>query len=112
MSEIEITDDDIEAVTDPAVCRLADTIVLRNQGCGNASVLIDRFVKQVRREARAEALEEAAKVAEDFAAAMNAIRAHPDPLPIDTNEGWRRVMDGAIDVATAIRALRSGEREG
>jgi hypothetical protein len=92
MSEIEITDDDIEAVTDAAVCRLADTIVLRNQGCGNASVLIDRFVKQVRHEARAEALEQAAKVAE--------------------SPNYGLPPHKSVKVATAIRALRSGEREG
>jgi hypothetical protein len=98
MSEIEITDDDIEAVTDPAVCRLADTIVLRNQGCGNASVLIDRFVKQVRHEARAEALEER----------LNAL-----PDEIDLFRIIRRAGRKDADKARAVhRALRSGEREG
>ena len=60
----EITNEDIDAVTDPEVCALADAIVLGNQGCGNASVLIDRFATKVRQAARERALDEAAEVAE------------------------------------------------
>ena len=69
-------------------------------GHGDCAPLI-KIIEKV----RADALEEAANTAENFAAAMNAMRTHPDPLPIDTNEGWRRVMDGALDIASAIRNL-------
>jgi len=60
----EITNEDIDAVTDPEVCALADAIVLGNQGCGNASVLIDRFASGIRQAARERALDEAAEVAD------------------------------------------------
>lgn len=91
--DIEITSDEIDAVTDPDVCEVADIIVLRNQGCGNASVLIDRLVKRVRLQARTQALEEAAKVAE-----------RPfQPFSM----GGCLIMDGAQTevIATAIRSL-------
>lgn len=52
---------------------------------------------------RADQVERDAKVAEEFAAAIGTQKSHPKPLPIDTNEGWRRVQDAALDIATAIR---------
>lgn len=58
--------------------------------------------------------EACAKVAKDFAAAIATQKTHPDPLPIDTNEGWRRVEDAALDIADAIAALplpKVGETE-
>lgn len=54
----QITEADIEAVTDPEVIALADQIVLNNHGNGNASVLIDRFAARHRHQARAEVVGE------------------------------------------------------
>lgn len=51
----------------------------------------------------AEIREECAQIAEDLANSIEGQSRHPQPLPIDTNEGWRRVHDAALDIATAIR---------
>lgn len=51
------------------------------------------------------ALEEAARVAEGLVAIARASKSHPHPLQIDTNEGWRRLEDGAQDIVDAIRGL-------
>lgn len=108
MSEIEIkiTNEDVEAVTDPAVCEVADIIVLRNQGCGNASVLIDRLVRSVRTQARAEAIEEAAGAVEGAADAL-----HMEAMSFQKDgDQWAAIMasmqcHGARAAFRAIRTL-------
>ena len=62
-------------------------------------------------EIRAEVWERAAKVADAFAGYIGDQASHPKPLPIDTNEGWRRVRDGALDIAQSIRNQKDHDHE-
>lgn len=45
-----------------------------------------------------------AGIADGLTRIAESAKHHVDPLPCDTNEAWRRVQDGAIDIATAIRS--------
>lgn len=65
--------------------------------------ILARFEAEIRADATAIERERCAVVAEHFADFVGAQKAHPQPLAIDTNEGWRRVQDGALDVSAAIR---------
>lgn len=56
----------------------------------------------------ADAIEDAAKVADDLASIAERGKLHPQPLPIDTNEAWRRVEDACRDISAAIRLLSQG----
>jgi len=106
----EITNEDIDAVTDPEVCALADAIVLGNQGCGNASVLIDRFATKVRQAARERAIDEAAEVA-DAGWVPSYVMIPKDGLKDDWQPGspWDRGADEtAKRIASQIRKLKEG----
>ena len=54
---------------------------------------------------RIAALDRAAEVAEEFAAVVDGMPRHEQPL-LENSEGWRRVSDGAKDIADAILALK------
>jgi len=55
--------------------------------------------------------EACAKVADAFAGYIGDQASHPQPLPIDTNEGWRRVRDGALDIAQSIRNQKDHDHD-
>lgn len=72
-----------------------------------ACAAIDAFEAEIRADER----ERAAKVADAFAGYIGDQASHPQPLPIDTNEGWRRVRDGALDIAQSIRNQKDHDHE-
>ena len=72
-----------------------------------ALVAMMRFEAEIRAGER----ERAAKVADAFAGYIGDQASHPVPLPIDTNEGWRRVRDGALDIAQSIRNQKDHDHE-
>lgn len=99
MSEIEITQADIaqaERHYPPSGWRR------------EAILDLAQFVAEVRHEARAEALEEAAAMIDKFG------DRHERDIAAGLKGAGKRTahLDACRGIATAIRALRSGEREG
>ena len=93
------------------VAKVGEVIVERCMRDGGLDEGLPSILARFEAEIRADERERAAKVADAFAGYIGDQASHPQPLPIDTNEGWRRVRDGALDIAQSIRNQKDHDHE-